>query len=635
MIKFPKKRWIISTIFLLFLGYLVFFGTFLLRKDYWKSLLLEQTKSIIGYNFSYTKEDISFFPYPEINLENVEIKNDNQDYSIQLNSDRITIAFTWKRILFKQWKVDDLIIEDGNFIYISKDNKISNTSSFEIPDEIYKLQILSIHLKRINIDLTLDNSHEKIFITELRYNHSSLQDNHLSLNINYSNGSLISDLNLGFDSRETTLENFLIHGKVSVTNFPLRKFYPYYKILTKSNFVNSSITGDFSFEKNDDNIINLTSNSTIYNLNFIDIANTPSLELKSSLSYHIKGSKIIFGNTRIKLGNYFLAFFSGELVLHKTIFLNLNINSEYFELEKSLEYILAFTEFKIPGSKNRKFTSEINYKCKKLSFKDYDFGESEGRVSIDDSDIKINIYKASLFNGTISGDGIISSSNETSYDFTFKIQNTDLEKLIQKYSDKKYISGNMDTEFHLHSTGSTASNFENNLKIRGITMIKTGKLMGYVNFLKPILTLGKYINILGPKGESGEFQSIQSHFFIEKRSIDIPDMKMVGVGIDASGRGKIKFDGELDIRIQVGLGGIAGKALSIPIIYKGQFNKNAAYIDPIWLGSVYLGVTLSGPVGVTAGGVAGSIASEYIRNSVESIKNFFNFNKNETEKKEE
>jgi hypothetical protein len=66
MKKIPKKRWIFSLISLFFLGYLTFFGTFLFRKEYWKSILLEKAKSIIGYNLTYSKEDISLFPYPEI-----------------------------------------------------------------------------------------------------------------------------------------------------------------------------------------------------------------------------------------------------------------------------------------------------------------------------------------------------------------------------------------------------------------------------------------------------------------------------------------------------------------------------------------------------------------------------------------
>ena len=637
MIKFPKKRWIFSFFFLFFLGYLTLFGTFLLRKDYWKSILLEKAKTIIGYNLTYSKEDISFFPYPEISLENVSIKSDNENSSINLESSRITIIFSWKKIILKQWKLDDLIIQDGNLTFISKENKKNNTSSFELSNEIYNFQILSIHLKNINIDLTYNNSHEIIYISNLYYNHNSLQDNSLIFNINYLNGNIIADLNFGIENKEIKLENFLLHGKINLTNFPLKKFQPYYNIFLKSNFINSYISGEFSIEKNDINAINLITNTTIYNLNFKGIENAPPIDIKSNISYHIKSSKITFSNTNIKLGNYLLVNILGELVLHNTISLNLYINSDYFELEKSLEYILAFTEFSIPGSKSKKFTSELNFKCKKLTFKDYDFGESEGKVLIDDSNVKINISKGSLYNGNISGDGIISTANETNYDFSFKLQNVDLEKLIKKYSDKKFISGNLDTEFHLHSVGNTLPIFENNLKIKGITTIKNGKLTGYANFLKPILTLGKYVNILGPKGESGEFLSITSHFYIEKRNIDIPDLKMVGVGIDAKGKGNINFDGEIELQIQVGLGGIAGRAFSIPIIYKGQFNKNAAYIDPIWLGSVYLGVTLSGPIGVTAGGVAGSIASEYIRNSVESVKNLFNFSKNNNsmEKKEE
>ncbi len=637
MIKFPKKRWIFSFFFLFFLGYLTFFGTFLLRKDYWKSILLEKAKTIIGYNLTYSKEDISFFPYPEISLENVSIKSDNKNSSINLESSRITIIFSWKKIILKQWKLDDLIIEDGYLTFISKENKKTNTSSLELSNKIYNFQILSIHLKNLNIDLTYNNSHEKIYISNLYYNHNSVQDNSLYLNINYLNGNIITDLNFGIENKEIKLENFLLHGKINLKNFPLKKFQPYYYIFLKSNFTNSFISGEFSIEKNDINTINLITNTTIYNLNFKGIEDAPPIEIKSTISYHIKSSKITLSNTKLKLGNYLSVNLLGELVLHNTIFLNLYINSDYFELEKSIEYILAFTDFSIPGSKNKKFTSELNFKCKKLTFKDYDFGESEGKVLIDDSNVKINISKGSLYNGNISGDGIISTANETNYDFSFKLQNVDLEKLIKKYSDKKFISGNLDTEFHLHSVGNTLPIFENNLKIKGITTIKNGKLTGYANFLKPILTLGKYVNILGPKGESGEFVSITSHFYIEKRNIDIPDLKMVGVGIDAKGKGNINFDGEIELQIQVGLGGIAGRAFSIPIIYKGQFNKNAAYIDPIWLGSVYLGVTLSGPIGVTAGGVAGSIASEYIRNSIESVKNLFNFSKskNSMEKKEE
>jgi uncharacterized protein involved in outer membrane biogenesis len=637
MKKIPKKRWIFSLISLFFLGYLTFFGTFLFRKEYWKSILLEKAKTIIGYNLTYSKEDISFFPYPEISLENVSIKNDNEDFSINLESSRITILFSWKKIILKQWKLDDLRLEDGNLTFISKEKNKSNTSSFELPNDIYKFQILSIHLKNINIDLTFNNSHEKVYISNLIYNHTSLRDNSLSLNLNYLNGNIIANLTFGIENNNFNFENFLLHGKINLSNFPLKKFQPYYKIFLKSNFVDSSISGEFSVEKNDSNTINLITNVTLYNLNFQGLENYPPLEIKSSLSYHIKSSKISFSNTKLKLGNHLSVNILGDLILQKTIFLNLYVNSDYFELEKSLEYILAFTDFSIPGSKNKKFTSELNFKCKKLTYKDYDFGESEGKVAIDDSNIKVNISKASLYNGNILGDGILSTANETSYDFSFKLQNVDLEKLINKYTDKKFISGNLDTELHLHSIGDTFPTFEKNLKIKGISTIKNGKLTGYTNFLKPILTLGKYVNILGPKGESGEFQSITSHFFIEKRTIDIPDMKMVGVGIDAKGKGNINFDGEIEIQIQVGLGGIAGKAFSIPIIYKGQFNKNAAYIDPIWLGSVYLGVTLSGPIGLPAGGVAGAIASEYIRNSVDSIKNFFNFSKNNNsmEKKEE
>jgi hypothetical protein len=99
---------------------------------------------------------------------------------------------------------------------------------------------------------------------------------------------------------------------------------------------------------------------------------------------------------------------------------------------------------------------------------------------------------------------------------------------------------------------------------------------------------------------------------------------MVGVGLDAHGSGNISFDRKIDFRIYAGLGGIAGKALYIPILYKGIMPDNVSYIDPVWIGSVYVGATLfGGPAGATVGGITGSAVSEYVNKAWEGIKGIF------------
>ena len=631
MIKIPKKRYIFSIIFSVIFLYTLAFSSFLYKKDYWRNLLLEKTTSLIQYKLLYSSENLIFFPTPGLELYDVSIENFTAENTFKLECKKIIARFSWKNILLQKWKLDELDLSDGHFdLDIKIDPKNKNQDSIESLKNINikNIQILSIQINNFDINLNYNKYEYKFLLNKFIYNHQSLLNNSIDLNLDYMGGNFDFKSDLGLDSHLFHIENIIAKGKLTLSKFPIKVLYPLYKILNKSNFSSGLVNGNISFEKESDGILEAYLNLTCYNLNFLNLNPYPPLEISSNILFNNRDGIIQFINTSIQQGKNLKSKIKGELRIQKRIYLQLEISADTIELEKTLEYVLAFTDFTLPPQATKIFESDLHLKVNMLSYRDYSFGESEADIRIDDTRIRLDIVKASLHSGLITGEGIIDATKTTTYDLTFHVSNLIFENFLQRYTDKKYISGNLKSDFHLHSIGDSYSEFEKNLKIRGFISIKNGKLMGYANFLKPILSLGKLVNFLGPKGESGEFQSLETHFFIEKRSIDIPDMKMVGVGLDANGKGYANFEKEVDFRITVGLGGIAGKALFIPIIYKGYFNKNFAYIDPIWLGSVYLGATIAGPVGVTAGGVAGSFATEYIRSTIDSIKNIFSFGNN-------
>jgi len=629
MVIIPRKRVIFLLVSILFLGYIGIFGSFFLQKEYWKNILFNKTEEIIGYKINFSSDQISFFPYPTVILKNLNIQNKGENFSLSVQSNRTTIYFSWSNILLNKWKIDKFELEDSKIELSYTSNKeYLSSSTLNLPEKIKNLQINTISLKNVFIKLIVNSNEETFSINNFDFNHSSLIKNKIKLNIDYLGGNTIADFTFGIDNSFKSLDDIQFSGTAFIKNFPIKILQPFYKVILNTNFYNSNATGELIFNKGINSEVEVSTKLIIANLNFINLPfQSPNIEINSTMTYFPKKNKINFIKTYIKQGNILHAKFSGELSYNSIIYLQLDINSDYFELEKSLQYILSFT--KINSNSNSKFESDIKFKCKKVTYKDYNFGESIASIRIDNKIVLLNIEKATFHESLITGDGIIDSTNITTYDLTFRIENLELPQLIQMYTDKKFISGKLDTDFHLHSIGNDYSEITKNLKIRGFVNIKDGKLFGYANFLKPIFALGKLVNFLGPKGENSEFKSIQSHFYIENKIIDIPDFKMVGVGIDAAGKGKVHFDSSIDLRLLVGFGGLAGKALSVPIIYKGLLNKNDAFIDPLWIGSVYLGITLAGPVGVTAGGIAGSIATEYIHNGINTIKDFFTFTNKE------
>lgn len=614
-----KKRYIIYIGIFFITIYTILFSSYIYNKNYWKKFLLGKTEEILGFNINYEDVDIFLLPSPGIIIKSIDLNYNNERYSLKITSRESKVIFSWHKVLRGKWKIDSLSLEDGKFTLSIPDSGIAPTTNNDL-FPLSSLQILEVQLIKIDTLINYNNQRESFFIELLRFNHISSLENKLEFNLNYGGGSTKGNFTLGINSIIFDSNDIYLDGKISFERFPIRLLSKYYSMFKKQDFYNSRVSGNIVFKKDDEFSIDSKINLTLFDLNFKDIQASQPLTLAGDTIYEINSKRFIFKNLSVRQQQRISALIDGELIARKNTYLNLVIHSDYCEIEKSLEYILSFIDTE--STSNNKFSAELKIFVKNLHFRDYIFKDTESEITINESIIKLNLSKTILFDGLIKGDGIIKSEDINSYNFSIKIEKMNVEKCIQKFTEKKYLIGFLNSEFHLQSLGNTINDFETNLKIRGFVSVKSGGLKGYANFLKPLMELGKLVNILGPKGSSGEFQSLESNFFLEKRVVEIPDLKMKGVGIDASGSGKLDFESNIDFRILVSLGGIAGKAFAIPILYKGIFEKNFAFIDPFWLGSVYFGITIGGPV---TGGIAGSIATEYIHSTYEKIKQIFNF----------
>jgi hypothetical protein len=142
--------------------------------------------------------------------------------------------------------------------------------------------------------------------------------------------------------------------------------------------------------------------------------------------------------------------------------------------------------------------------------------------------------------------------------------------------------------------------------------------------------LGKLVSFYeGNQGKSTSFKTIQGSVSYRNKVVTLNDFNMEGAGINAVGSGIYTINGKVNMRFEASFPGIAGKAFKIPILYKGVLGKNIAFIDPVWMASVYVGsIIFAGPAGAFIGGLAGSASSEAVQKATDVVVDSYDSAKN-------
>lgn len=623
MYKIPSRK----PYYILLISFIVFSILFFYYKDLYKEFIIEKIYTSINFKIEFKESSLSFFPSPGIQLSDVRINNieEYNKYNAEIN--KMGFYFSWK-ILIGIIELNSIHIKSGKLELspLLKEPNLNSKNSMD-PKYIQKLigylKLDLIVLDSIEFTLNKNETRYEFYIKYLAITNDHLREVGLAFDISHNNGRFISDTKVLFINSDYSFQSLQIESKIKFSNFILKPFKDYYSLVRGANFDNTSLSGQLNIYKPLlKNEFNFKTDINISGLQFSGAPIYPIIGVSSELMYSIENQQIYFSNIRVNYEKGAIANASGNLSFTKDIYLNLNINGEYADIYKVVYIIVRSLDIRI--SSNLNFYSHMKINCYKAVFDLYEFKNANLDLDIINSLVKIKVNHADTIHGHISGDGSIQASSNTSYNFNVILKDINTEEWIKKYTTNPYIKGALSANLSLTSNGNNLENFLENLSAKGKLEVKKGELLGYANILKPVFSLGKLVNILGPRGKNTEFQSLICDFSIYRKNISVQNLKMVGVGIDAHGSGNITLDRKIDFRIYAGLGGIAGKALHIPIIYKGIMPDNVSYIDPVWIGSVYVGATLfGGPAGATVGGFAGSAVSEYVNKAWDGLKKIF------------
>lgn len=599
--------------------------SFFKDREYYKNTILEMVRHSVPFKIDFKRSEILLFPFPGIRFEEIKISDDRLKEIGHIA--KLDLRIHWVSILKSKVEIRSILIENGKIDisnYANLQNKIKQNQNKNTRGNI---DIKQIYINNFTLIFFLADSGKKHQI----YTYKSELDSTIfksTVNFKYlgklNNQSINTFGKVSFANEVFDYKNLRLDLQAELEEFSLDVVKYLLEDFIFAEFRHSNVTGKFNIIKNDDDKIFLSLDSHFKRLGFKRGIPFIELYISGKMYYSKKEKKIKIISSMLEWPGKVKYSGSGSVNYYDNLIYQFDLTSAYSDFDSSMFLIQLLTT---KNSKNPYYfnaTSFINLNLNNF----YAFGHffSKGSFELKYKREVIEILKSNLllYGGQVFIEGKVYLNAVNQYDCKVRMVDVDIEKLMNIYTKDKLFTGKMDSNYNFISSGSDGVSFFNNLVSNGYVKLKNGKLLGYANILKPIASLGKLMNVLGPKGDSTAFAILGSEFKAKNNRVYFKEIKMDGVGLDVRGKGYMGLNNEIDMRISVGFAGVLGKILYVPVIYKGIIPTNSAYVDPIWLGSVYLGMTfLAGPAGATVGGIAGSAISDYIHSAWDNVKSIW------------
>ncbi|MCZ8238141.1 MAG: AsmA family protein [Leptospiraceae bacterium] len=547
---------------------------------------------------------------------NDETKNDNQN-RIESKDEKVK-------------KNQDKVDHQKDSINSTNEEFVLSAFLADLPDYF---ELENIHIK-YNNGVNGKLYHFYIWKSKLEI-HATSRSFHLDLfgKMNEEKLEIYSDFS--FEDEQMTYENFRIKSSIFLTQFSASIAEDILVIFPRANFKFSSLTGKIHLTKDDEDLVKLhLFDARILNLSYKQEKSFGNFIGGLWIYYSYKENKLSLDDIQVEWIGKSKVYGNGILTFGRLPIIYFSINSNFFDYESISQVVNLWLDADLDKSKAFKGIPDTGYKSKvnitldwnleNISYYQYKINSISGKTIYKNGTLLLSGIRTKYYGGEILSDGQLNYSNGLfKLNSNHTIQNINMEELLNNYSDKKYLSGEFSGNFVLSSRFTDLNSFESNLYINGDYLLQDGELMGYLNFFRPIASIGKFINFNGPTRNSMEYSTIRGNLLYEKKVTNLTNIKMRGIGLDAEANGKLSAD-KINMRVTVSLPGPAGKAIKLPILYQGVFGKNVPFVDPVWLGSVYVGtILLAGPAGAAVGGIAGSAASEYVNSAISNIQKGF------------
>ncbi|WP_411823075.1 AsmA family protein [Leptospira sp. 'Mane'] len=644
---------------LLFAGFLSL-KQILDRKEI-RNLVSDNIRKFIDLEVRYSEIESLVFPLPGLQIRNLEIL-DKEDTLAFVES----IQIRWDVFaLFKgEFKIGAVSLDDGK-VHLTRDKegrfpiseklqskKEEKEESKKDPDSILPLLPTKIQVRNFEFvlnDLPTETKPTVFFRDLTLYTNENDRSFDLSLKAEINQTDFRLETTTYLTENEWTYRSIRSDTEVYWKEAQLSQFQDLFSVFPNADFQSAKL--DFGLELKKENADQVRLHVTKFSLEGIK-RKTDTLigDLFLELDFIFSGAdrKIQLDLLEAGIGEFAHLKADGNIFLdEKERKADINVSSDFLDLKKVLFFKDSFSGFdasKFDLKKNEKPDIVVKKEDPipvladlKFHFKDLNLGEHyvpnlSGSLLYQTNEVIINPTEAIVYGGKVRTNGKLSFiSSHPDLQLKGNIQNLNLEPLIGKFTKEKYIKGKLNSDFSIKCKLGGSETIKNSLDLKTKFSINQGKLLGYANFIQPVAMIGKLLNFNQTSKESTSFESITGGLDLYKQKATITDFNMKGEGLSAIGGGVYQTNGKIDMKFTVSLPGAVGKAVKLPILYRGVMGKNLAYIDPVWMASVYAGsIFFAGPAGAVVGGIAGSAVSDNmekvvggVKNSIDSFRSFF------------
>ncbi|WCL48538.1 AsmA family protein [Leptospira sp. GIMC2001] len=641
---------VISYFFLIFLIISIFLFNYIDHETY-KKYLISEIKNKTDFRIEFIYSELVMFPYPGLQVDYLTIyDNDLEVASIK----SVLVELSILQLILGQIEIRNLDIESGTInIVRNKDGgfdvldqflgqNIDEESSLTA-NELFSLIPESIKLNNIHLNFQDDfySKNYKIYIWKNNFKVSKFTN---SLDINFygklNNHKIEFYSQLYFSGDEISYESLRMNCDIVLKEFNVSLAEDILVIFPQADFKDTKISGLVKVAKNDSDLVRIHLTQAIIE-GFIGKSGKSFGDIRGStwISYSYKDQKLLFDDIELEWAGKIKARGYGSVGFDSRPVIYFKADADYIHLDSVMKIVNLWLFPNLDKSPllrdlpdtdyDKRVTVTLDLKLRNANLFSQQFEYANTKIIYRNRKAYIRDIQMKIFKGFIFGDAeVFFNEKNNAIAFKGKVLDMDVKELIEKIQTRKYLTGFLSSELEWKTNGYSIEDFAKNIDMKGNYQLNNGALIDYLNFLRPIASIGKLINFTGPKGKSTAYESIIGEFRYKKEIVYIDSMKMKGVGLDAVGSGRVGLDKKIYFRITVSLGGVAGKAIKLPIIYMGKFGENLPFIDPVWLGAVFAGsIFLAGPAGAAVGGIAGSAVSDYVDNAVSGIRSIFSFTK--------
>lgn len=679
-----NTKWIYR-LFVFIFAFCVIVTTFLfslqsiLDRSSVKSLVREKIQSLFQLDVVYDEIGTVMFPIPGIQISGLHIKDGDLDI---LTLESAIIRFHVVSLLKGEFYISYVSLDNGQ-IFIARDEvgaftivKKFKADSKEVEESKEKVEegpkslfaILPRKLHIQNIKLRYEDKQLSIqqnaSIDTLEV---SLDPSELSLRLNlvseFEGNSILLSSITSIEGNEWNLDSLRTKTSLTIPDFKLSTIDNITKVFPLGDFKEST----FQLEMNLDKVNQDQVHILLDRLSLIKVKNKrgqllPELLFTSDTLLTLPMKQLMLNDLSFRSGTHSEIKVSGTTAPLNQSHMILKVGSDRMDIDRlkpiidtlsnvELQKSPYFSSHSNPSESTSKIESQtpaqnnpieidVSLALKNFRVKGYHLAFINGPVVYKGDFVKFNDLAIGMYDGTILSKGEF-NLRKSQLIVNSDIKRLNVEKAIRATTNDEILKGTLRGNAYLDLDIKKQMLASNGLKLRSTFHIDKGQLLGYANFIKPVAEVGKLFNFEGGKGNSTSFDSIDGEVLIQNSNVNLKSFSMKGVGLNANGNGVIQKSGAIDMRFTLALSGYLGKAIKLPIIYKGIYGKNLAYIDPVWLATVYTGTMIGGPVGTVIGSMAGSNVSEKVDQTISKvgktfgeIKGFFFDEKDETSKKE-